>query len=73
MAALVAADRDVLFATPADDAALSGDGITRDLAVRAERDISSSNGRLDVEGVSAGRRTLTATYTNATRGGMRKR
>lgn len=73
VAAFVAGDKDVFFATLTDDAAMSGDGTARDPSVRAERAVSSSNGRMDVEGVSADGRTLTATYTNATWGGTRKR
>ncbi|MFJ8697800.1 nuclear transport factor 2 family protein [Streptomyces ardesiacus] len=67
VAAVNAGDRDAFFA------ALTDDGTDRDLAAWAHREIFSSNGRMDVEDVSADGRTLTATYTNATWGTMRTR
>lgn len=45
---------------------MSDDGTDRDLREWAEREVFSSNGRMDVEDVSADGRTLTATYTNST-------
>ncbi|MFJ5920856.1 nuclear transport factor 2 family protein [Streptomyces ardesiacus] len=68
-----AGGKDAFVATLTDDATMSDDGTDRDLAAWAEREIFPSNGRMDVEDVSAGGRTLTATYTNATWGSMRTR
>ncbi len=52
---------------------MSDDGTDRDLREWTEREIFSSNGRMDVEEVSTDGRTLTATYTNSTWGSMRAR
>ncbi|MBQ0867339.1 nuclear transport factor 2 family protein [Streptomyces sp. RK75] len=71
--AVNAGDKDAFFATLTDDATMSDDGTDRDLSAWAEREIFSSNGRMDIEDVSADGRTLTATYTNATWGSMRTR
>lgn len=71
--AVNAGDKDAFFATLTDDATMADDGTDRDLAAWAEREIFSSNGRMDIEDVSPDGRTLTATYTNATWGGMRTR
>ncbi|WP_435246913.1 nuclear transport factor 2 family protein [Streptomyces sp. NRRL F-5630] len=73
VAAVNAGDKDAFFAALTEDATMSDDGTARDLAAWAEREIFSSNGRMDVEDVSADGRTLTAMYTNATWGGMRTR
>ncbi|MFD5972757.1 MULTISPECIES: nuclear transport factor 2 family protein [Streptomyces] len=73
VAALNTGDKDAFFAALTDDATMSDDGTDRDLAAWAEREIFSSNGRIDVEDVSADGRTLTAAYTNATWGSMRTR
>ncbi|CAL9634027.1 nuclear transport factor 2 family protein [Streptomyces sp. enrichment culture] len=73
VAAVNAGDKDAFFAALTDDATMSDDGTDRDLVAWAEREIFSSNGRMDVEDVSADGRTLTATYTNATWGSMRTR
>ena len=73
VAAVNAGDEDAFFAALTEDATMSDDGTARDLAGWAEREIFSSNGRMDVEDVSADGRTLTAMYTNDTWGGMRTR
>ena len=73
VAAVNAGDRDAFLAALAEDATMSDDGTERDLSAWAEREIFSSNGRMDVEDVSADGLTLTATYTNDTWGGMRTR
>ncbi|MEU7029619.1 nuclear transport factor 2 family protein [Streptomyces sp. NPDC046275] len=71
--AVNAGDKDAFFATLTDDATMSDDGTDRDLAAWAEREIFSSNGRMDIEDVSADGQTLTAMYTNSTWGSMRTR
>ncbi|MFC9299959.1 nuclear transport factor 2 family protein [Streptomyces albidoflavus] len=73
VAAVNAGDKDAFLAVLADDATMSDDGTDRDLSAWAEREIFSSNGRMDVEDVSADGLTLTATYTNDTWGSMRTR
>ena len=73
VAAVNAGDRDAFLAALTEDATRSDDGTERDLSALAEREIFSSNGRMDVEDVSADGLTLTATYTNDTWGGMRTR
>ncbi|MET8767431.1 nuclear transport factor 2 family protein [Streptomyces sp. NPDC004658] len=73
VAAVNAGDREAFFAALTDDATMSDDGTDRDLRAWAEREIFSSNGRMDVEDVSADGRTLMATYTNSTWGSMRTR
>ncbi|GAA3207874.1 nuclear transport factor 2 family protein [Streptomyces sp. XM83C] len=73
VAAVNKGDREAFFAALTDDATMSDDGTDRDLRAWAEREIFSSNGRMDVEDVSADGRTLTATYTNSTWGSMRTR
>ena len=70
VAAVNAGDKDAFLAALADDATMSDDGTDRDLSAWAEREIFSSNGRMDVEDVSADGLTLTATYTNDTWGDM---
>ncbi|MGA5218497.1 nuclear transport factor 2 family protein [Streptomyces cinereoruber] len=71
--AVNAGDRDAFFTTLTDDASMSDDGTDRDLAAWADREIFSSNGRMDIEDVSADGQTLTAMYTNSTWGSMRTR
>ncbi|WP_327365438.1 nuclear transport factor 2 family protein [Streptomyces sp. NBC_01217] len=77
VAALVAAinsgDKSAFFAVLTDDATMSDDGTDRDLSAWTEREIFSSDGRIDVESVSADGRSLVATYTNSTWGSMRTR
>ncbi|MGW7520803.1 nuclear transport factor 2 family protein [Streptomyces sp. NPDC054796] len=71
--AVNAGDKDAFFATLTDDATMSDDGTDRDLAAWAEREIFSSDGRMDIEDVSADGQTLTVMYTNSTWGSMRTR
>ncbi|MEU3662878.1 nuclear transport factor 2 family protein [Streptomyces sp. NPDC032940] len=73
IAAVNAGDKEAFFAALTDDATMSDDGTDRDLRAWVESEIFSSNGRMDVEDVSADGRTLTATYTNSTWGSMRTR
>ncbi|MFE9046261.1 nuclear transport factor 2 family protein [Streptomyces sp. NPDC007818] len=73
VAAVNAGDKEAFFASLTDDATMSDDGTDRDLRAWAESEIFSSNGRMDVEDVSADGRTLTATYANSTWGRMRTR
>ncbi|MBZ2406929.1 nuclear transport factor 2 family protein [Streptomyces sp. L06] len=73
VAAVNAGDKDAFLAALAEDATMSDDGTERDLSAWAEREIFSSNGRMDVEDISADGLTLTATYTNDTWGSMRTR
>ncbi|MFI6906107.1 nuclear transport factor 2 family protein [Nonomuraea sp. NPDC050394] len=73
VAAVNAGDKDAFFAVLTPDATMSDDGTDRDLAAWVEREIFSSNGRMDVESASADGRTLAATYTNSTWGAMRTR
>ncbi|MGV9761649.1 nuclear transport factor 2 family protein [Streptomyces tricolor] len=73
VAAVNAGDKEAFFAALTDDATMSDDGTDRDLREWTEREIFSSNGRMDVEEVSTDGRTLTATYTNSPWGSMRAR
>lgn len=73
VAAINAGDREAFFAALTADATMSDDGTDRALRAWADSEIFSSNGRMDVEDVSADGRTLTATYTNSTWGSMRTR
>ncbi|MFF9150545.1 nuclear transport factor 2 family protein [Streptomyces sp. NPDC014861] len=66
-------DREALFAVLTPGATMSDDGTDRDLASWLEKEVFSSQGRMDVESVSPDGRTLTATYTNSTWGAMRTR
>lgn len=69
--ALNANDRDAFAAVLAAGATMSDDGSERDLGEWTEREIFSSNGRMEVEGESEGGRVLVATYSNDTWGAMR--
>lgn len=73
VAAVNAGDKDAFSAVLTDGATMSDDGTDRDLTAWADKEIFSSDGRMDVEEVSADGRTLTATYTNSTWGSMRTR
>ena len=66
-------DRDAFFAVLTDDATMSDDGTDRDLTAWADKEIFSSDGRMDIDDASADGRALTVTYTNATWGSMRTR
>ncbi|MEU8621942.1 nuclear transport factor 2 family protein [Streptomyces sp. NPDC048623] len=69
--ALNANDKDAFFGLLTPDATMSDDGTERNLRDWTEREIFSSNGRMEVEDESDGGRTLVATYTNDTWGSMR--
>ncbi|MGW4161816.1 nuclear transport factor 2 family protein [Streptomyces sp. NPDC004788] len=71
VAALNANDRAAFQAALAPGASMSDDGSNRDLDDWTEREIFSSNGRMEVEEETDGGRTLVATYTNDTWGSMR--
>ncbi|MER5503474.1 MULTISPECIES: nuclear transport factor 2 family protein [unclassified Streptomyces] len=73
VAAVNAGDRDAFHALLTPDATMSDDDTDRALSLWAEKEIFSSNGRMDVESVSADGRTLIATYTNSTWGAMHTR
>ncbi|MGW7355598.1 nuclear transport factor 2 family protein [Streptomyces sp. NPDC054802] len=71
--AVNAGDKDAFFAALTPDATMADDGTERDLRDWTEKEIFSSDGRMDVEDVSPDGRTLTAVYTNSTWGSMRTR
>ncbi|MFD5327613.1 nuclear transport factor 2 family protein [Streptomyces sp. NPDC127092] len=64
-------DRDALFGLLTSDASMTDDGSERNLQEWTEREVFSSNGRMEVEDETDGGRTLVATYTNDTWGSMR--
>jgi hypothetical protein len=69
--AVNAGDRDGFFAVLAEEATMSDDGSDRDLEEWVDREIFSSDGRMEVESESDDGRSLTANYTNSTYGTMR--
>ncbi|MFF0432469.1 nuclear transport factor 2 family protein [Streptomyces sp. NPDC004327] len=69
--ALNANDRAAFQAALAPGATMSDDGSDRDVADWTEREVFSSNGRMEVEEESDGGLALVATYTNDTWGSMR--
>ncbi|WP_432250539.1 nuclear transport factor 2 family protein [Streptomyces sanyensis] len=69
--ALNAGDRTAFRAALTDDATMADDGTERDLDAWTEKEVFSSDGRLDVESVSPDGLSLTARYTNSTWGSMR--
>jgi ketosteroid isomerase-like protein len=69
--AVNAGDRDAFFALLADDATMSDDGSERDLEEWVDREIFSSEGRMEVESQSDDGRSLIVNYTNSTWGSMR--
>ncbi|MGH2953214.1 MAG: nuclear transport factor 2 family protein [Solirubrobacterales bacterium] len=69
--AINAGDRDEFFALLAPGATMSDDGSERGLEEWVDREIFSSNGRMEVESESDGGRSLVANYTNSTYGTMR--
>lgn len=71
--AVNAGDKDAFLAVLAPDATMSDDGTDRDITDWTEKEIFSSNGRMDVESVSPDGRALVATYTNSAWGAMRTR
>ena len=64
-------DRDAFFALLTDDATMSDDGSERDLTDWVDREIFSSDGRMEVESRSDDGRSLIVNYTNSTYGSMR--
>jgi len=71
VAAVNAGDRDAFFALLAPGATMSDDGTERDLEEWVDREIFSSNGRMEVESESDAGRGLVVNYTNSTWGQMR--
>jgi hypothetical protein len=71
VAAVNAGDRDAVFALLTPDASMSDDGSERDLEEWVDREIFSSNGRMQVDTQSQDGRSLEVTYTNSTWGAMR--
>jgi hypothetical protein len=69
--AVNAGDRDGFFALLPDDATMSDDGSERDLEEWVDREIFSSEGRMEVESQTDDGRSLIAKYTNSTYGTMR--
>src|SRR3954471_11055223 len=64
-------DRDTFFALLTEDATMSDDGSKRDLEEWVDREIFSSDGRMEVESQSDGGRSLIVNYANSTYGTMR--
>lgn len=69
--ALNANDQQAFFDVLTPDATMSDDGSARDLREWTDREIFSSNGRIDIETETDGGRALVATYSNDTWGAMR--
>ncbi|PWI43073.1 nuclear transport factor 2 family protein [Streptomyces sp. ICBB 8177] len=69
--ALDSGDQQGLFALLTDDATMSDDGDERDLRQWIDSEAFGSDGRMDVESVSDGGRSLVADYTNSRWGSMR--
>jgi hypothetical protein len=73
IAAINDGDRAAFFEALAPGATMSDDGIDRDLADWADREIFSSHGHLEVVSASDGGRSLIAEHRNDTWGEMRTR
>ncbi|MEU0789289.1 nuclear transport factor 2 family protein [Amycolatopsis sp. NPDC005961] len=71
--ALNAGDRTAFRAALTPDATMSDDGTDRDLADWTEKEIFSSQGRLEVEAAEDEGRKFVANYSNSTWGAMRTR
>src|SRR5215218_4943609 len=71
VAAVNAGDRDAFFALLAPGATMSDDGSERNLEEWVDREIFSSQGRMEVESESDDGRSLVVNYTNSTWGTMR--
>jgi hypothetical protein len=69
--AVNARDRDAFFGLLTEDASMSDDGSERDLEDWVDREIFSSDGRMEVESQSDDGRSLIVNYTNSTYGTMR--
>src|SRR2546423_2525232 len=66
-----AGDRDAFFALLTPDATMSDDGSERNLGEWVDREIFTSDGRMEVESQSDDGRSLIVNYTNSTWGAMR--
>jgi hypothetical protein len=71
VAAVNAGDRDAFFHLLAPGATMSDDGTDRDLTEWVDREIFSSDGRMEVESQSDDGRSLVVNYSNSTWGAMR--
>ena len=69
--AVNAGDPDAFFGLLADGATMSDDGSERNLAQWVDREIFSSDGRMEVDVQSHDGRSLVVNYTNSTYGTMR--
>ena len=69
--AVNAGNREAFFALLTEDATMSDDGSERDLEEWVDREIFSSDGRMEVEWQSDDGRSLIVNYTNSTYGTMR--
>lgn len=69
--AINAGDRDAVLALFADGASMSDDGNDRNLAAWLDREMFSTNGRIEIESASADGLSLIAGVTNDTWGAMR--
>jgi hypothetical protein len=69
--AVNAGDRVAFFALLTENATMSDDGSERDLEEWVDREIFSSEGRMEVESQSDDGRSVIVNYTNSTWGSMR--
>ena len=69
--AVNAGDRDAFFGLLTEGATMSDDGSDRNLEEWVDREIFSSDGRMEVESQSDDGRSLIVNYTNSTYGSMR--
>jgi hypothetical protein len=69
--AVNAGDRDRFFALLAPGATMSDDGSERDLEEWVDREIFSTDGRMEVESESENGRSLVVNYSNSRWGAMR--
>jgi len=69
--AVNAGNRDAFFALLSQDATMSDDGSERDLEEWVDREIFSSDGRMEVQSQTDDGRSLLVSYTNSTYGKMR--
>jgi hypothetical protein len=69
--AVNAGDRDAFFGLLTEDASMSDDGSERNLDEWVDREVFSSDGRMEVESQSDDGRSLFVNYTNSTYGTMR--
>ncbi len=68
--AVNAGDRDAFFELLAPGATMSDDGSERNLGEWVDREIFSSDGRMEVDSQSEDGRSLVVSYTNSTYGTM---